>query len=111
MPEINKNFKVKENSSGVLIDIDGVVLQGGKPFEYSKDSIQKLWTNNVPFAFLTNGTYTSETITKSLSSIFDLPFTKDHIIVAPSPCLALTQYHDQNVLVCCQDDAIDLISE
>ncbi len=111
MPEINKSYKQKENSSGVLIDIDGVVLQGGKPFEYSKESIQKLWNSNVPFAFLTNGTYTSEAITKSMTAIFELPFTKDHIIVAPSPCQALTQYHDKNVLVCCQDESIDLISE
>ena len=109
MPEINKNFIV--NDSGVLIDIDGVVLQGGKPFEYSKEAIHKLWNNNVPFAFLTNGTYTSETITNTLSSILELPFSKDHTIVAPSPCQALTQYHNKNVLVCCQDEAIDLITE
>lgn len=113
MPENTNNFnKVKnESDSGVLIDIDGVVLQGGKPFEYSKESIHKLWNNNIPFAFLTNGTYTSDTITKAMSSIFELPFHKDHTIVAPSPCLALTQYHDKNVLVCCQDEAIDLITE
>ena len=38
-------FKIssKDNSQsvnpGVFIDIDGVVLQGGKPFEFSKEAI------------------------------------------------------------------------
>lgn len=113
MPENPKNLKIKESSSdcGVLIDIDGVVLKGGKPFEFSKDSLHKLWNNNIPFAFLTNGTYTSAAITNSMRSIFNLPFEKDHFIVAPSPCQALNEYHDKNVLVCCQEDAIDLIAE
>lgn len=41
MPEFNKELKTKETSRecGVFIDIDGVVLQGGKPFPYSKESI------------------------------------------------------------------------
>ena len=73
--------------------------------------MQKLWNNKIPFAFLTNGTYTSDTIKNSMTSIFELPFEKDHFIVAPSPCLALTDYHDKHVLVCCQDDAIELITE
>jgi ribonucleotide monophosphatase NagD (HAD superfamily) len=42
MPE---NFKVQitkettDSDCGVLIDIDGVVLKGGKPFQFSKDSL------------------------------------------------------------------------
>lgn len=42
MPENYKSLITQETSasdSGVLIDIDGVVLKGGKPFEYSKDSL------------------------------------------------------------------------
>lgn len=113
MPEINKNFKVKENKSdvGVLIDIDGVIFRGNKPIEHSKESIHKLWNNKIPFAFLTNGTYTSDTITKKMSTLLDLPLNKGHSIVAPSPCLDLTEYHNKNVLVCCQEEAIDLIKE
>ena len=42
MPE---NFKVQitkettDSDCGVLIDIDGFVLKGGKPFQFSKDSL------------------------------------------------------------------------
>ncbi len=61
--------------------------------------------------FVTNGTYTSADIVNNITSIYDLPFTKEHFIVAPSPCLALTEYHNKRVLVCCQDDSIDLIPE
>ena len=45
MPEINKNFKVKENKSdvGVLIDIDGVIFRGDKPIEHSKESIHVIF--------------------------------------------------------------------
>lgn len=70
-----------------------------------------MWNNKIPFAFLTNGTYTSDTITKKMSTLLDLPFNKGHSIVAPSPCLDLTEYHNKNVLVCCQEEAIDLIKE
>lgn len=45
MPEINKNFKVKENKSdvGVLIDIDGVIFRGDKLIEHSKESIHVIF--------------------------------------------------------------------
>ena len=61
--------------------------------------------------FVTNGTYSSEVLVNSLRNIFDLPFTDDHVVVAPSPCTELHEYHNKRVLVCCQDDAIELISE
>lgn len=50
-------------------------------------------------------------LVNSLTNILELPFKNDHVVVAPSPCSSLTDYHDKNVLVCCQDDSIDLISE
>lgn len=100
-----------DENPGVFIDIDGVVLQGGKPFEWSKEAIHALWNNDVPFCFVTNGTYCSETLVNTLKGILELPFTNDHIVVAPSPCLGLTDYHDKRVLVCCQDDSYGLIAE
>jgi ribonucleotide monophosphatase NagD (HAD superfamily) len=33
------------SSAGVLIDIDGVVLHGGKPFEWSKKAIHVCFAN------------------------------------------------------------------
>ena len=72
---------------------------------------QKLWNNKVPFVFVTNGTYCSAKLVDNLTKIFDLPFTSDHVVVAPSPCMSLTQYHDKHVLVCCQDDSRDLVEE
>ena len=73
--------------------------------------LKNLWNNNIPFVFVTNGTYCSATLVGTLTKILGLPFTDDHVVVAPSPCTALTDYHDKRVLVCCQDDSIDLIPE
>ena len=61
--------------------------------------------------FVTNGTYCSEKLVSTLTKIFELPFTNDHVVVAPSPCSALSEYHDKRVLVCCQDDSLGLIPE
>ncbi len=61
--------------------------------------------------FFTNGTYSSADLVSSLRNLFDLQFTSDHVVVAPSPCSSLTEYHDKRVLVVCQDDSIGLIKE
>lgn len=61
--------------------------------------------------FVTNGTYSSEALVGNLRQIFDLPFTANNCVVAPSPCAGLTDYHDKRVLVCCQDESIPLIEE
>ena len=65
----------------------------------------------MPFVFVTNGTYSSKILLNTLHSTLQLPFTEDHIVVAPSPCTDLTQYHNKRVLVCCQEDSIELIRE
>ncbi|CAF0747107.1 unnamed protein product [Brachionus calyciflorus] len=96
---------------GVFIDIDGVVLQGGKPFPWSKEAIHALWNNDIPFVFVTNGTYCSAVLVENLTKILELPFTSDHVVVAPSPCTALTDFHDKHVLVCCQEDSHGLVPE
>ncbi|RNA32034.1 cat eye syndrome critical region 5 [Brachionus plicatilis] len=108
---MSENQDTNEVNPGVFIDIDGVVLKGGRPFEWSKKAIHALWYNNIPFVFVTNGTYCSKTLIDTLESILELPFTNDHCVVAPSPCKALTDYHNKRVLVCCQNDSYDLISE
>lgn len=100
-----------KQKAGVFIDIDGVVLKGGKPYEWSKDAIHRLWDNDVPFVFVTNGTYSSKNLIDNLSNILELPFTNDHVMVAPSPCHDLVEYHDKRVLVCCQNDSVGLITE
>jgi HAD superfamily hydrolase (TIGR01456 family) len=109
--DANNNISLSNVNPGVFIDIDGVVLHGGKPFEFSKEAIHTLWNNNMPFVFVTNGTYCSATLCNTLTKILGLPFTDDHVVVAPSPCAALSDYHDKRVLVCCQDDSINLIPE
>lgn len=96
---------------GVFIDIDGVVLTGGKPFEFSKEAIHDLWNNQIPFMFFTNGTYSAKDLVASLRKIFDLPFTNDHVVVAPSPCSSLTDYHDKRVLIVGQEDSLGLVEE
>lgn len=97
--------------AGVFIDIDGVVLHGGKPYEWSKNAIHTLWSNEIPFMFVTNGTYSSANLVNTLTNILELPFTDDHIVVAPSPCSELYEFHNKRVLVCCQESSIDLVPE
>lgn len=97
--------------AGVFIDIDGVVLQGGVAYTWSEEAIRLLLENQVPFVFVTNGTYSSQILLKTLQSNLNFPFTDDHIIVAPSPCTDLTDFHKKRVLACCQDDSLGLIKE
>ena len=73
--------------------------------------MKRLWDNDVPFVFVTNGTYSSVKLIENLTEILDLPFSDKHVMVAPSPCRDLIEYHEKRVLVCCQDDSIGLISE
>lgn len=74
-------------------------------------TIQELWNNKIPFVFVTNGTYTYTKLLDKLKKILDLPLTQDHIIVSPTPCASLTEYHDKNVLVCCQADSLDMVKQ
>lgn len=70
-----------------------------------------MWNNKVPFVFVTNGTYSAVELVDNLRKIFDLPFTNDHVIVAPSPCAGLNEFHNKRVLVCCQEDSVALVNE
>ena len=38
-------------------------------------------------------------------------YVSDHVVVAPSPCKDLNEYHNKHVLVCCQEDSEPLITE
>lgn len=111
MQQLGEDNRPMRHNPGVFIDIDGVVLKGGKPFEWSIPAINALWENEVPFVFVTNGTYSSKTLLGQLNGIFNLPFTEDNIVVAPSPCKALLDFHNKRVLACCQDDNVDLVPE
>jgi hypothetical protein len=73
--------------------------------------IKKLWDNEIPFVFVTNGTYSHSDLKDSLTSILEIPLTNDSIIVAPSPCLGLHEYHKKHILVCCQESGVNLIPE
>lgn len=139
--DINKKIEPLA-SPGVFIDIDGVVLHGGKAFDWSKDAInvlyiqetqlyiyilvkiyafdfinfrflpiKDLWKNDIPFLFLTNGSYPIADLLDKLQKITNLPLTRDHIVIAPSPCLMLNEYHDKRVLVLCQNDLLGLMDE
>ena len=73
--------------------------------------LKALHDKDIPFAVLTNGTYSSKNLIQTLEKIFEIPFNKNQIIVAPSPCLALTEYHNKRVLVVGQKDSIELLDE
>lgn len=50
----------KKWNPGVFIDIDGVVLTGGKPFEFSKEAIQVI--NHAIFRLIENALLSVELI-------------------------------------------------
>jgi ribonucleotide monophosphatase NagD (HAD superfamily) len=70
-------LKGKEAFSGVLCDIDGVLLRGRHPIPGARESIKTLYEKNIPVVFLTNQGLQLETEkAESLSQIFDIQVIK-----------------------------------
>ena len=67
--------------------------------------------NKIPCVFVTNATNSPSNIANNLNKLLDLNIESEQVIVAPSPCINLTNYHDKHVLLCCQSDGYDLTTE
>ena len=65
----------------------------------------------IPYVFVTNGTNSPSVIADNLNILLDQNIASEQVIVAPSPCINLTNYHDKHVLLCCQSDGHDLATE
>jgi ribonucleotide monophosphatase NagD (HAD superfamily) len=66
-------LKRKQGFSGVLCDIDGVLLRGRQLIPGARESIKTLYDQNIPVVFLTNQGLQLETDkAESLSEIFDI---------------------------------------
>ena len=108
-----KSTKNDQGSTGVLCDIDGVLLRGRQLIPGAKEAIQILYKENIPVVFLTNqGLQLEEEKAESLSKIFQIRVifklihlssrhliindkqTKQCLLVAPS-CLNTTVIYFQ----------------
>ena len=61
--------------------------------------------------FVTNATYSPSSLADKLNTLLDLNIENEQVIVAPSPCINLKHYHDKHVLLCCQNDGLELAQE
>jgi HAD superfamily hydrolase (TIGR01456 family) len=86
---------------GIALDIDGVVLRGGKLIPGAKETIQKMVKEKVPFIFITNGGgVTEEEKATGLSEKLEITVSSDQILLCHTPFRALVnKYRKSPVLI------------
>jgi HAD superfamily hydrolase (TIGR01456 family) len=86
---------------GVAIDVDGVILKGGKLIEGANDAIQRLVKENIPFIFITNGGGMLENQkAEELSTKLNIPISSEQVLLCHSPFKSLVpQYGNSTILV------------
>jgi HAD superfamily hydrolase (TIGR01456 family) len=81
----------------VALDIDGVLIRGGKPIPDAKHALEILMGKNrfgrpYPFILLTNGGgVMEETKAKQMSSMFNLEIRPEQVVLAHSPMRSLVK--------------------
>ncbi len=97
----------------VALDIDGVVLKGGRVIEGASASVKRLIDNQIPFIFMTNGGGVSEREKASeLSSKLSIPILEEQILLSHTPlrCLDETIKKSQ-VLVLGRESCLDVAEQ
>ncbi|CAB3979605.1 Hypothetical predicted protein [Paramuricea clavata] len=93
-------LKRKQGFSGVLCDIDGVLLRGRQLIPGARESIKTLYDQNIPVVFLTNQGLQLETDkAESLSDIFDIQVKPEQVVLSHSPMRLNKDLLDKFVLV------------
>jgi HAD superfamily hydrolase (TIGR01456 family) len=97
-------------SKAVVLDIDGVLLRGGKPFPRAQDAMQLLKTARIPFVFVTNGGgITEKEKSLELTKKLGIDVTPEQVILSHSPFKHLAAAHiDQRVLVLGHERCVDV---
>jgi HAD superfamily hydrolase (TIGR01456 family) len=97
-------------SKCVALDIDGVILKGGKLLSGAKEAIQLLHNKRIPFVFLTNGGGISETLKAfELSKKVGISFSSDQVVQCHTPMKCLANfYNNKRVLIVGKESCVDV---
>lgn len=88
-------------SAAIALDIDGVLLRGGKVIPGAVKAVQQLVASRLPFVFVTNGGGMLEKQkAKDLSKKLEMEVASSQVILCHTPFRSLaSQYGDKPVLV------------
>uniref|UniRef100_A0A3B4V3M8 Haloacid dehalogenase like hydrolase domain containing 5 n=1 Tax=Seriola dumerili TaxID=41447 RepID=A0A3B4V3M8_SERDU len=114
----NVSFKCHEYlqldvHAGVLFDVDGVLLRGGKVIPAARRAFRKLLDQNnhflLPVVFVTNaGSCQRHHKAQQLSHLLDVQIAPEQVVLSHSPLRMLKSFHDKCVLVSGQGPVTDI---
>lgn len=91
--------KSRTVNSGVLCDIDGVLLRGREVLAGAREAIQALYQQHLPVLFLTNqGLQSEKEKAFNLSKHLNLKVKPEQIVLSHSPLRLCPKLHDKSVL-------------
>lgn len=92
----------------VALDIDGVLLRGGKVIHGAKEAVHKLAAAKIPFIFVSNGGGVLEEVkAEQLSAKLSMHIRKEQILLCHSPFAGLARKHGhETVLVLGKDSCL-----
>lgn len=95
---------------GVCLDIDGVLLRGAKVISGAKNAVGILQSNNIPFAFVTNGGGMLETAkAQELEDKLEVSIHPDQIVLCHTPIKSLSPAYSQSkVLIIGKPSCVDV---
>uniref|UniRef100_A0A3B4V5A9 Haloacid dehalogenase like hydrolase domain containing 5 n=1 Tax=Seriola dumerili TaxID=41447 RepID=A0A3B4V5A9_SERDU len=99
--------------AGVLFDVDGVLLRGGKVIPAARRAFRKLLDQNnhflLPVVFVTNaGSCQRHHKAQQLSHLLDVQIAPEQVVLSHSPLRMLKSFHDKCVLVSGQGPVTDI---
>ncbi|KAG7226630.1 hypothetical protein INR49_001800 [Caranx melampygus] len=99
--------------AGVLFDVDGVLLRGGKVIPAARRAFQKLVDGNnnflLPVVFVTNaGSCQRHHKAQQLSNLLDVQISPQQVVLSHSPLRMMKSFHDKCVLVSGQGPVTDI---
>ena len=101
---------MRRRIAAVALDIDGVLLRGGKTIPPAHQALTSLQKASIPFIFLTNGGgVKEEQKAHDLNYKFDNKFTIDQFILAHTPFKQYSNLHgNKRVLVIGKSDCLEV---
>ena len=73
------------NTIGLIIDIDGVLIRDGQPIPKAEKGIELLEQHNIPYCLLSNGNGNKEWKAKKVNSSLGTSISSDKIVLAITP--------------------------
>jgi HAD superfamily hydrolase (TIGR01456 family) len=95
---------------GVALDIDGVLLRGGKVIRRAPMAMELLESAKIPYVFVTNGGgMREEAKSRELSKKLNVCVRPEQVILSHSPFRDLVmKYHNKRVLILGRESCIDV---